>query len=281
MSNYLQNRRFAIFLCICLISLLAACQNDEEPQVETPSVVQNEIEATPPPTLTPIPVDSEPTQALTPTPEPSPTSTETPMPTFTPTPPPEVIKESEGDGRLRIAYPYEGLTISIPPLWRVAELVTEEVDIELNDLYTSNGFRDLKRSGMKLFAINFSDSEDVGTTPMNMNLVILDRTDNPTIDRFGSEIVDQISYNLNISPESIVSQPITIDEQAALRVDYTQELQTPLGERVNLNLTHILAVQPGKAYNLTLTTPDVVSDTIESTFTDFSQNIELNPVVAR
>lgn len=265
------------------MALLIGCSDDSDQILsETPEVVDAATVSAP--TEAPLLAEEATAAPDTPTPTIPPTETAVPTPTATTTPPPPVISEIGPNGEAIYTYPFEGISVSIPSTWRKAELTTAAIDPELERLYTVEGFQNLLDSGIKLYAIDWSDVSQGSASPMNMSLVVLneneeDEMESQSLDLFAERFVEQVTYSLDMAYEDVSIMPVTLGGGAAIRIDYTRDLTNQLGERLGLNFTHILAVQSGKTYNITLSTPDVLSDTIESTFSDFSQGIQLLPIV--
>ncbi len=248
-----------ILLSLALISLLilAACQG-------TPTA-RPELQ----PTATTVPVAPTPTSPplVTAPAEPSPTAlpvaSQTPAPIETPTPlPPQVILPL-GDGRIEYRYPQEGFTLVLGEAWQVADLVGFRAgepaleaarDRRLDDLFTSELFRQLIAGGVRFYAVHMVDLQEEAKNPASLNIVTSRLKAGESFDDHVASLLRQIRSNFPLV-EELDPDSIEIDGHTAVRLHYTAEITNPLGETFGMTVWQFLIPDTERTIILTANVP--------------------------
>ncbi|MEM8859706.1 MAG: hypothetical protein AAGD96_15375 [Chloroflexota bacterium] len=260
-------KQFSLSIGLALI-VLSGCSNDETAEENLQATVDAAVQATTevlsPPTFTPVPTV---TPSLTPTEEPgtpTPTPTATSIPTETPTPTPELpfYQNELEDGSVHYELPFEGFGMTLPSDWVVIDVsqTTETPEqAEVQNLLGSGLFQNLIRSGVKFYAINWSEPSRSSVSPANINITTQPAEGVESLEGFGTAAVNQLVFQFDLFPEDISQTAASIGENPALRLDYFWDLSTPTGEEVNLQVVQHILIVNDQIFIITVTIPSELS----------------------
>ena len=200
-----------------------------------------------------------------PTQTPVPTVTNTPEPSPTPTPSDPFIRSELDDGSARYELPVEGFGITLPADWLVANL-TESAEgtdqAELEAILGSALFRNLVESGIKFYALNWSEASRGSVSPANINMAAKPASGANSIDELGSAAIEQLAYELDLFADEIGQSTTSIGDLPAFRIDYFWEIRTPTGDSVELQIVQYLVTTNGTDYTITVTLPAELAPTL-------------------
>ena len=208
-------------------------------------------------------VNEEEAEPATPTPVPTVTNTPDPTPTATPSEP--FIRSELNNGSARYELPIEGFAITLPADWIVANLTESAEDTEQAELEKILGsalFRNLVESGIKFYAINWSEPSRSSISPANINMAAKSASGASSIDELGSTTIGQLVYELDLVEDEIGQSTETIGDLPAFRLDYFREIRTPTGDSVELQIVQYLLMANDTDYTITITLPAELAPTL-------------------
>ena len=256
---------------LALVVLVGCGGKDEMSEGDIQATVDAAVQATTialaPPTFTPVPtVTPNPTVTEVPgTATPTPTATPTSTPTPTPTPELPFYKNDQEDGTSEYFLPFDGFSMRLPSDWVVIDttLTTDTPEQqEIQNVLGSRVFQGLIDTGVKFYAINWSEPSRTSASPANINITTQPAEGATSLDGFGTAAVDQLVFQFDLLREDIGLTPTSIGENPAVRLDYFWNLTTPTGLEANLQVVQHITISDDQIFIITITIPSELSATL-------------------
>ena len=282
---------------LCFVA--AGCGNNDaslseaDIQATVNAAVAATTEALAPPTFTPIPTittegdeasvaetSEESGQVAEPTATPVPPPTETPEPTETPLPELPLVITDLGDGNTRYDMPFDQFAVLLPNDWVVVDIqqVTDSPDqAKVEELLGSGIFRNLVESGVKFYAINWSDASLAAINPANINISTQPAGGVSSIEEFGVDFFNLLTYQFQIEPEAISQTTAALSGYPAVRFDYAWNHVNPVGTAVDLQIVQHVVLVGETIYVSTISIPSELSETLLPAAENAVQQIEFYP----
>lgn len=281
-----------------LLFVAAGCGNNDaslteaDIQATVNAAVAATTEALAPPTFTPIPTittegsgdgtEAEEGEQLaeSPTETPAPPPTDTPEPTETPLPDLPLVLTDLGDGRTRYDMPFDRFSVSLPSDWVVVDIqqVTDSPDqAKVEELLGSGIFRNLVASGVKFYAINWSEPSLASINPANINISTQPADGAASIDEVGVNFFSLLTYQFEIEPETITQENVTISGFPAIRYEYLWNQVNPVGAAIDLQIVQHIILVNETVYVSTISIPSELSETLLPTAENAVNQIEFYP----
>lgn len=260
---------FSILTGLALVVLVGCSgeMSEDEIQATVDAAVQATTVALAPPTFTPVPtVTPSPTATEAPgtaTPTPTATATSTPLPS--PTPELPFYKNDQEDGTSEYVLPFSGFGMTLPSDWVVIDTTFTTDTPEQQEIQTvlgSRAFQGLIDTGVKFYAINWSEPSRTSISPANINITTQPAEGATSLDGFGTAAVDQLVFQFDLLREDIGLTPTNIGVNPALRLDYFWNLTTPTGLETSLQVVQHITIIDDQIFIITITIPSELSATL-------------------
>ena len=226
------------------------------------------------------PVEIEPTATAEPTLTPIPTNTSEPteVPTATPSPTPEgpLVVTLLEDGTTLYDFVDEGFSIVARGDW-VATPIDETLleatldslgtqSEEINELFSSDLFRNLATAGIKFYAVNTTAASVGSPNPVSMNVLRQVADGDLDTSGYADLLATQLPEFLTLAEGSEVERSSAmLGEDTAVKLVYVSQFVNPLGVELVLHTTQYIVVKNGSSYIASITVP---AELVESLLAD-------------